>query len=238
MENTAADEPKYLSLSNLSGNKAKRKGLYNKNHVDPFPFSPPHPNVRSKFNLGIWASAEDHGSASSFVGNGKICGLHHHFLCPAQEIGLILQQGQRKAHVLRAFLRCSPYTSICLRWNKSGLLIMTRQSLDYPDMWRDRTSAGKGNLHEYKAHTPVLLTQVLDSLPINILARIFLGRQVFLKHNSSETITWKFFRANFKSLCERNMIAILLGQWRARYQYAGTWKYSTYGSRIDIPIES
>lgn len=48
-----ADELNYLSFANLSGNKAKIKGLYNKNHVDPFQFSPPHPNVRSKFNLGV-----------------------------------------------------------------------------------------------------------------------------------------------------------------------------------------
>lgn len=143
MEKTVADELNYLSLANLSGNKAQSKGLHNKNHIDPFPSSPPHPNVRSKFNLGIWASVEDGRSASSFVGNGEICERLHCSLRPAQEIGLILQQGQRKPHALRAFLNCGPCASIRLRWNKSGWVIMTGQSLDYSDMWQDRGRTGQ-----------------------------------------------------------------------------------------------
>ena len=96
MEKTVADEMNYLSLANLSGNKAQSKGLPNEKHIDSFAFSVPHPNVKSKLNLGIWASAEDGRSASSFVGNGEICEQLHHSLYSAQEIGLVLQQGQRK----------------------------------------------------------------------------------------------------------------------------------------------
>lgn len=98
MEKAVADELNYLSLSNLSGNKAQSKGLPNRNHIDPFASPVPHPNGRSKLNLGIWVSAEDGRNASSFIGNGEICEQLHHSLHPAQEIGLILQQGQRKPH--------------------------------------------------------------------------------------------------------------------------------------------
>lgn len=143
MEKTVVDELNYLFLANLSGNKAQSKGLCNKNHIGPFPSSPPHPNVRYKFNLGIWASAEDGRSVSSFVCNGEICEQLHRSLRPAQEICLILQQWQRKTHALRAFLNCSPCASICLRWNKSELVIMTGQSLDYPDMWQDKSRTGQ-----------------------------------------------------------------------------------------------
>lgn len=138
-----ADEMNYLSLANLSGNKAQSKGLCKKNYINPFTSSPPHPNVSSKFNLGIWASAEDGRSTSSFVGNGEICEWLHHSLHPAQEICLILQQGQRKTHALRAFLNCSSCASACLTRNKSGLVIMTGQSLDYTDMWQDKSRTGQ-----------------------------------------------------------------------------------------------
>jgi len=115
MEKTVADELNYLSVANLSSNKAQSKGLHNKNHIDPFPSSPPYPYVRSKFNLGIWASAEDGRSASCSVGNKEICEQLHHSPRLAQEIGLILQQGKRKPHALRAILNCSPCASICPR---------------------------------------------------------------------------------------------------------------------------